>query len=348
MDLYFLLYCQFINFAVCNVIFGMRLKNSIILAAAVSALALSCGKSNKTPEEELPYLSGSVSFSAPLYVLPGEKISMKASGASAADGSEVRYTWYVSPKPAVRDTADSYEFEAIDSLIDLSITCTAFADGYYSIYKSATVKIVDPERSLVREPFDGVQTETDERDGETIEYVNIGSKSWMSKNLAYNGSGVSFSNPLATNPIYGRYYTWTEAGDACPQGWRLPSQNDLTELFAVAGNSAEDAAGGLMVKSTLNGEDLWEFWPDVIITNKSGFSALPTGYAIYSNGQFSFEGIQKYAVYWTSDVVGADTAEPKGVYFYFHDGSPKVFMGEGYVDYFAASVRCVRDNGAQE
>ena len=30
--------------------------------------------------------------------------------------------------------------------------------------------------------------------------------------------------------IFGKYYTWTEAQTACPEGWELPSDADFVEL----------------------------------------------------------------------------------------------------------------------
>jgi len=92
------------------------------------------------------------------------------------------------------------------------------------------------------EPFefpDRLQSFVDSRDGETYHEVVIGKKTWMAENLRYSADGtIGYS--YGTDPryagVYGLLYTYEEAQSACPDGWHLPSDEevmDLEETFGI-------------------------------------------------------------------------------------------------------------------
>lgn len=106
-------------------------------------------------------------------------------------------------------------------------------------------------------------TFTDERDGKTYGWVRIGDLDWMTENLNYgtpyyekeyggvfaddsgypqevysNTPNFDFAADVAT---YGNYYTYEEARDSCPAGWRLPSDEDWKNLEMALGMSREEA-----------------------------------------------------------------------------------------------------------
>ena len=84
---------------------------------------------------------------------------------------------------------------------------------------------------------------------------------------------------------------------------------------------------------------MWEYWPNLgTITNASGMSIIPSGYANLSSK--SFEGIYEYATFWTSTV--SESNENLAYYKYIYRDQPDVFTGEADRKSFGASVRCIR------
>lgn len=69
-----------------------------------------------------------------------------------------------------------------------------------------------------------------------------------------------------------------------------------------------------MANAKFLGTRMWEYWPQVKITNKTGFSALPVGYATDSGKSPKFTGINNYAVFWTSDSESEETGLCRYIY----------------------------------
>ena len=84
---------------------------------------------------------------------------------------------------------------------------------------------------------------------------------------------------------YGRLYTWDVAQTACPQGWRLPSREELLGLCGGAQNSAERS-------SMLRSKKSW----DPKGSDETGLSAANTGTCY--QGNFSRGSV----AYWGSEV----------------------------------------------
>ena len=94
----------------------------------------------------------------------------------------------------------------------------------------------------------------------------------------------------------------------------------------------------MMVNASFNGNRMWEFWPEVKITNSSRFSAIPAGYAVVEGDQSTFKGFDNYAFFWTSDTVSADMAVARYIYV----DKPEVYAGEFGKNSIRATVRCVK------
>ena len=136
-------------------------------------------------------------------------------------------------------------------------------------------------------------TVIDSRDGKKYYTINIQNKTWMAENLnfEYKVNGSTYGNICNEDSCryYGRYYTWAAAMDSaglystdgkgcgseascstpdtvrgiCPEGWHLPSNDEIMDLSTALKHEAMQAKG-------------FSKWPNA--TDESGFTSFPTGY----------------------------------------------------------------------
>jgi uncharacterized protein (TIGR02145 family) len=183
------------------------------------------------------------------------------------------------------------------------------------------------------EPCPGMPTITDSRDGQVYPTVQIGSQCWLQKNMNYSTvTSWCYENNSSNCDTYGRLYDWQSALGACPSGWHLPSDAELTVLTDFLGG--ESVAGGKMKET---GTTHW-FSPNVGATNSSGFTALPGG-GWLDNGKFYDLHVGAY--FWTS------TEDWSGVeaFAFFRTLHNNYELVGRYLTYktFSYSVRCVKD-----
>ncbi|MDR2693187.1 MAG: InlB B-repeat-containing protein [Chitinispirillales bacterium] len=170
--------------------------------------------------------------------------------------------------------------------------------------------------------------------GGDVEFVIIGGKAWMSKNLnIQTANSYCYNNSLDSCAKYGRLYTWAAAKAACPlagAGWRLPSRADWDALATAAGGAP---FADRNLKSTSgwnnngNGADAY------------GFSALPAGGRGGRGSDGSFDGAGDYGFWWTAEEDGSEGAYLR-VMAYYHGGLGESTINKSY----AFSVRCVGDD----
>ncbi len=364
----------------------------------LAVMAIMACKKDEEGEESLPSLSGQLRFEVTPYIEKGSSQTYTPSGVIHPEGKGFGYFWKVSFKDKNDTTWTETEhltehgdstFKFPDELGTYTISCTAFASGYYSTSSSKTVTTVDKEASLINmdKGFSGkyeTDTYTDSRDGKTYNTVRIGSLEWFAENLKYSGDaatqageseseetpakiGIAYENSEAMSDIFGRYYTWKEASQACPDGWRLPSEDDWLDLGNAlkdgeaeleAFNIMEGIPGKMMVEASFNSEEnqMWEYWPDVKITNESGLAVIPCGFANISYdekgrrvGTFDSD-YYLFAAFWSSDEYNAqtDAIGPSGedgeaFYRYIYWNAPVLQINYASKNSFATTVRCVRD-----
>ncbi len=353
----------------------MSFRKLVLIAASILAIA-SCKDEEET--ESIPSISGVLSFTVPPYVGQNEIVTMTPTGASHPDGGKLGYYWKVTPDMEVADTTrlesgfspegeesdGSFTYKFRDSLGTYTISCYAFAKGYSNTYATANATVVKGglDGSLTGTGIKA--TDANIKAGDiTYYYVSHNGLDWMRTNLANPESGAPYTNSEAMGDIFGRYYSHTEAREACPEGWRLPYDSDWAGLAAsVTGKEAAAAyaaitgvAADFMADVTFVGKTMWEYWPEVgEITNKAQIAVIPAGYANLGEkaeeGGYpmaTFTGVAEYAAFWTADVVEDedDAVEDEAgmaYYRYIYCDQPDMFVGKGDVNTLGLSVRCVR------
>ena len=323
------------------------------------ALALGVGFASSCKEEEESVklsFTGTLSFTLPTYARVGDVfyITPNVENISRSDGGDIGYFWRFSPGYIQNDTVkfegsskmDVWKFEVPDTLCTVTVTCTAYADGYYNSQGSQTITVVSDTKSISGVEYkEGQSSFVDLRDSKKYSFTTIGTTDWMSTNLAYEGVGNSFLNCSAVDNIFGKFYTYSEALDACPDGWTLPSEEDWKALAETLGSSIEEdlvipgIAGSLMVDAYFNRAKLWDYWPQVKITNTSGLGVMPTGYCMPNSSSATFGGFGKYAAFWTATPFGEGN---NAMYRYIYQDKPDVFASQGDRDGLSLSVRCIR------
>ncbi len=109
----------------------------------------------------------------------------------------------------------------------------------------------DDEGGAVMEP--SLVGTMQDKDGNTYQWIRIDTLDWMAENLH---SGIRwYRQGTASNPkfsysdstvcarqfeIFGNYYSYTEALAQCPDGWRLPTDEDWKCLERACGMSSAD------------------------------------------------------------------------------------------------------------
>lgn len=328
----------------------LKLRRYILASLAVATVfgSVSCREEEKDPF----YLNGTPVFSLPEYAQPGDVFTMTASGVSDREGNEVEYYWYASHLSSQRDTVVTYTLDIPkDTLLNITVSCTAFKEGYYGSTSSKTLSVISDDR--VKGSVTGRSVSptdfsfTDQRDGKDYFCTRIGDTDWFKENLAYEAYGIPKSNTSATARVFGHYYSWNEAVKACPDGWRLPSNKEWVEAAETLGIGGLNEmghfygiAGKFMGNIYFNNELMWEYWPEVQTTNELGLDLIPVGFAsIGSEGLGTFKGFLDYAAVWTGDEYDEDMA----LYRYIYVRKPDIMLGNADKAEFMASVRCVRD-----
>ena len=116
----------------------------------------------------------------------------------------------------------------------------------------------DDEDNIVRKTPSGNGTFVDQRDGERYNWVEYAGLQWMTENYRYDINSyancrnyiedqdwvdyAAEQHATRNRHKYGMYYTLEGALKACPEGWRLPSDEDWRKLEIALGMSDKDAA----------------------------------------------------------------------------------------------------------
>jgi uncharacterized protein (TIGR02145 family) len=159
----------------------------------------------------------------------------------------------------------------------------------------------------------------DPRDGNVYKTTIIGAQKWMSQNLNYvtdssfTHDGSVYSDYSA---LYGRYYTYEEALEVCPEGWHLPSEAAYDSLIYLT--TAEYGLSSLESKQYSGGRDDY------------GFTLVFGGSRRVTDGNSEF--------YWTSTPSDDSTARCLDAYSSSNSIDIYRILKKQYLN-----VRCVSD-----
>lgn len=156
----------------------------------------------------------------------------------------------------------------------------------------------------------------DARDGRIYVWARIGAQSWMAENLTFRTASGSWchGDDEARCREYGRLYDWATAQTACPQGWRLPGEEDWNALATALGREP--------ARQLVEG-------------GGSGFEAKMAGDRYYDG---RFRGLGSNTHFWTNQWSWEDHAFVRIIL----RGRPEL-LRSGFGVVGAVSVRCVAE-----
>ena len=305
-------------------VLAMTLKNKLSFGTAILLVAVfsACSDDSVNPgssENELCSLEGVVQQPSRL-LSPDEKVpemSSDSEGALSSSSEEITSSELAAP---VADALSS-EMESVGEPESSSgVGSSASLDSILAILFPDGIDIDtarhDPDSVGVWHFYDPKGTHdnpnfaygsmTDPRDGNVYKTTTIGGQVWMAENLNYfdiEGAASSVKNDWCywdkpeNCESAGRLYTWKVAQRICPEGWRLPTNEDWVALLTAVGADTLNpiAWTGANVLKSVSG---WENGGSG--TDDFGFTALPAGKRFFTKVQdgFSFHGCS--ALMWSS------------------------------------------------
>ncbi len=128
----------------------------------------------------------------------------------------------------------------------------------------------------------------DPRDSMYYRTASFGGKLWLAQNIGFRGDGLCYNRQDSLCQQQGRLYTWDEAQQACPPGWRLPTDDEWWALAAGFGKAHSYSRN----KGQGAGQAAYQ---KLLETGDSGFRATLGGQ--FAAGKFS--GLGEAGYYWT-------------------------------------------------
>ena len=193
--------------------------------------------------------------------------------------------------------------------------------------------------------------------GNEYETVQIGTQCWSKSNLheRVGNEGDSHGNPSSDiapyyyinsgqDPvIYGYYYNWEAAQIACPDGWHLPSQEEVSQLVSYMSTVPEYQCDGEFSAKSLAYTSGWPVDNDNSCTvgsdqstnNASGFSAICTGNYTGNINQY-------LAVFWSATSSTFSNGDLSACDYHLYYNNTSLLFS--YVSrWHNSSVRCLKD-----
>ncbi len=171
-------------------------------------------------------------------------------------------------------------------------------------------------------------TMKDARDNRIYPWVEAAGLKWHTMNLRFELEGSFCAlDDCETEENYGRLYTWPTACKVCPEGWRLPTDEEWQKL--------EMELGMDQAKTKKRG---YRGAGEAEMLKADGNSGLVFPYAGARYGKGDYRGAGDFAYIWTSSSYLDGYAWARAIY------RGKSHVNRNYYDKdIAFSVRCVSD-----
>lgn len=326
---------------------------AILLATAVLMQAISCNnKEDEQPKpQDLPLVSTTdVTEITSSTASAGGTITDDGGSAVIARG----VCWSTTNDPTISDFRTEDGSGAgifISRITHLQPNTTYFARAYATNSTGTGYGNVVSFTTLIE-----VSTVTD-IDGNVYTTTVIGAQEWITRNLRttrYNdGSPIAhvadnsawallstpafcwYNNAPATyGSAYGALYNWYSVSTSsnggknlCPEGWRVPTNQDWTTL-------AEYVGGTTVAGTKLKADSGW--YEEGNGTDDYGFSALPGGFRYWADGRFFDAG--NLGIWWSSTEADSILAWNLDM-VYTHGSINQLSVNKNY----GFSIRCVKN-----
>lgn len=179
------------------------------------------------------------------------------------------------------------------------------------------------------------------RNGDPIPHVK-NDEEWIRAGWSGKPAWRYYDDDPTNGLTYGKLYNWYAVNDPrriCPEGYRVPSENDWQVLIDYLGG--EEVAGEKM-KSTSGWDEFRnmneENKKNGNGTNESGFSALPAGSLAHNSQIESFKSLGSLGGWWSSFSSGTRTAASLSL-----DHFRNSAYSSSIPTYGGLSIRCFSD-----
>jgi uncharacterized protein (TIGR02145 family) len=216
------------------------------------------------------------------------------------------------------------------------------------------------------ETIDFEFVECKDADGRHYAIVTIGEQTWMAENLAYlpnvsppdqgslsepycyvydyHGNNLEEAKTTQTYQTYGVLFNWPASLDACPEGWRLPTDDEWTVLTEYVSSQSDylcDSNTNYIAKALAATTNWYSnnitcaVGNNLSANNATGLTGMPGGFR-RNDGIFDY--ISGFGYWWSSTEYSAASVYYRSLDYW----SAKVNRSNISKD-FGFSVRCLRD-----
>gem|GEM_PF-1014807 len=183
----------------------------------------------------------------------------------------------------------------------------------------------------------------------------IGNQCWMGENLNLDiGNSYCYNDDPVMCDVYGRYYDWETAMEACPVGWRLPNDNDWEQLrnylISRGFNAPVEGVGAQITNRVGKAMASQLHWRTTtyldgvpgnnpFLNNSSGFNGIPAGTAAITEDAQIFVNNRETARWWSSTQQSANHAT---TWLLKYDVYGLYDMKDSYKGY-SHTIRCIKE-----
>lgn len=329
----------------------------IVLTVAVLCIIFSCSKDSTDPtDSEAPFVA--ITHPANNSEFPeGTEITIIADATDNEEVKEVRF--YIDGEFASLDETEPYEY-----IWDTGNTRDTDHTIYALAYDNSENNSISNTIFITLSPTEPVI----DVDGNVYQTLVFGNQEWMVENLKVthysngdpiphvtdDGAWIStsldaycvYDNTPSNADTYGNLYNWYTVDDPrglAPEGWHVPTDEEIMELEMYLGMSYSEAHNrgyrGTNEGSKIVGRA--DLWTDGALENDpefdtSGFNFLPAGYRYYLNGNYSNMGNDGYLWSFAEQVI-TNNWNRKLYYNYTAVYRNSSHKRNGF------SIRCVKD-----